>query len=195
MGRYASYGIATEYVIPINALDQEIRRTFYGKSIEDLNLEDLRALYPEEVYDIVKTDEYILVSLKECYDGTDIWSLLKDFSAITPHKRQLSPEVVEKIGRLIKDKPLEEVMELAERKEYEGFQLLDLPSYLYWTPIPVGDKEVYSRTKVEGITIGYSYAKTSTEDDTEPYAFLSKLLRYRLKDNPLSPTLLAFLSV
>lgn len=72
---------------------------------------------------------------------------------------------------------------------------MDLPYYLYYTPVPIGDKKVYARTMVKGILINYDYSKTDTEDDTEPYRFLTSLLRYRLKDNPLSPTLLAYLSV
>ncbi len=195
MGRYSSYGIATLYAIPLADLDSVIKRHLYGKSIEDFNPDDLRALYPENIYDIHKTEDYVFILLKDCYNGSDIFSLLKDFAAITPHKRQLSPEILEGIGKAIHDKPMNDVMKLAESQEYEGFQTLDLPEYLYWTPIPVGDKQVYSRTMVRGIMIGYSYDKTETEDDTEPYTFLTRLLRYRLKENPLAPTLLAFLSV
>ena len=195
MGRYSSYGIATCYAIPLKDLENIIKRHLWGKSIADFNPEDLRKFYPEEVYEIIKTNTYVVILLKDCYNGTDIYSLLKDFSTITPHKRQLTPEIVEEIGNLIKDKPILDVMELAKKGEYEGFQTLDLPEYLYWTLIPVGDKQIYSHTMVKGILIGYSYDKTDTEDDTEPYTFLTKLLRYRLKENPLAPTLLAFLSV
>ncbi len=195
MGRYSSYGIATFYAIPLADLESVIKRHLYGKSIEDFNPEDLRSLYPANVYDILKTETSVVILLKDCYNGSDIFSLVKDFATITPHKRQLSPEIVEGIGQVINDKPMKDVMELAKSQKYEGFQILDLPEYLYWTPVPVGDKQVYSRTRVWGILIGYSYDKTETEDDTEPYTFLTKLLRYRLKDNPLAPTLLAFLSV
>lgn len=195
MGRYASYGIATCYAIPLKELDRAIRRRLYGKSIEDFNPEELRALYPENIYDIHKTDSYVIILMRECYTGNAIFSLLKDFSSITPYTHQLSPEIIEEIGLKLKDRSREEVMKLAESREYEGFQPMDIPEYLYWTQIPIGDQVVYSRTMVRGILIGFSYDKTETEDATEPYAFLTELLRYRLKENPLSPALLAYLSV
>lgn len=195
MGRYSSYGIATLYAIPLKDLEDTIKRRIYGKSIADFNIQDLRAIYPEEVYDIDKTEKTIMISLKDKFNGSDIYSLLKDFSMIAPNKCQLTPEIADEVGVLIKDKTLEEVMELAKKREYDCFQTIDLPYYLYYTPVPIGDKRVYARTMVEGILINYSYSKTDTEDDTEPYCFLTSLLRYRLKENPLSPTLLAYLSV
>ncbi len=195
MGRYTSYGIATSYIIPLKDLENSIKNDLWGKSIDDFHYEDLYSLFPEDVYEIHQLEKYVIVLLKDCYNGTEIYSLLKDFSTITPYKRQLSAKVVEEIGQLIKDKPFKYVMELAEKGEYEAFQAIDIPYYLYWTRIPIGDKCVYSRTMVKGILIGYSYDKTITEDDTEPYAFLTSLLRYRLKENPLAPTLLAYLSV
>lgn len=136
-----------------------------------------------------------MISLKDKFNGSDIYSLLKDFSLIAPNKDLLTPEIADEIGAVIKDRPLEEVMDLAEEGQFYGFQKMDLPYYLYYTPVPIGDKKVYARTMVKGILINYDYSKTDTEDDTEPYRFLTSLLRYRLKDNPLSPTLLAYLSV
>ena len=195
MGRYSSYGIATLYAIPLRDLSNEIKRVLWGKSIEDFNPEDLRTLYPEDVYDIQTNEEEILISLKDKYNGSDIFSLIKDFATVSPNKNQLSSDILEAIHELIRDKTIKQVVELAEKKMYEGFQELDLPYYLYWTPIPVGNKVVYTRTMVKGIMIGFHYAKVDTEDATEPYSFLTSLLRYRLRNNPLSPTLLAYLSV
>ena len=195
MGRYSSYGIATLYAIPLRDLSNEIKRVLWGKSIEDFNPEDLRTLYPEDVYDIQTNEEEILISLKDKYNGSYIFSLIKDFATVSPNKNQLSSDILEAIHELIRDKTIKQVVELAEKKMYEGFQELDLPYYLYWTPIPVGNKVVYTRTMVKGIMIGFHYAKVDTEDATEPYSFLTSLLRYRLRNNPLSPTLLAYLSV
>ena len=195
MGRYSSYGIATLYAIPLEDLDNTIKRRIYGKSIADLNIQDLRAIYPEEVYDIDITEKTIVISLKDKFNGSDIYSLLKDFSLIAPNKDLLTPEIADEIGAVIKDRPLDEVMDLAEKGKFYGFQEMDLPYYLYYTPVPIGDKKVYARTMVKGVLINYDYSKTDTEDDTEPYRFLTSLLRYRLKENPLSPTLLAYLSV
>ena len=195
MGRYSSYGIATIFVIPLDDLDDAIKSSLYGKTIADLNIQDLSATFPKEVYDIDKTEKAIVITLKERFNGNDIYSLLKDFSMISPNKGQLSPEVADEIGNVIKDKPLEEVMKLAEKGNFECFQTFKLPYYLYYTPIQISDKRIYVRTMVHGILIAYSYSKTITEDDTVPYDFLTSLLRYRLKENPLSPTLLAYLSV
>ena len=141
------------------------------------------------------TDTAIMIQLKDKFNGSDIYSLLKDFSMISPHKNQLYPEIADEIGKEIKDKSLDEVMQLAKEGKYECFQTIDLPYYLYYTPVPIGAKRVYARTMVKGILMAYSYSKTDTEDDSEPYEFLTSLLRYRLKENPLSPTLLAYLSV
>ncbi|MDE5976237.1 MAG: hypothetical protein K2G69_06795 [Muribaculaceae bacterium] len=195
MGRYSSYGIATSYIIPLKELEKTIKNQLWGKSLSDFNPEDLRSLYPENIYEIHHSESYILITLKDEINGTDIYSLLKDFSFITPTKHQLTPEKVEEIGEIIKGKPISEVLEFAEKKLYEGFQLLELPYYLYTTPVPVGDKKVYTNTEIKGIMIGFSYAKVMTEDATEPYQFLTYLLRYRLKENPLSPALLAYLTV
>ena len=114
---------------------------------------------------------------------------------IAPNKDLLTPEIADEIGAVIKDRPLDEVMDLAEKGKFYGFQKMNLPYYLYYTPVPIGDKKVCTRTMVQGLLINYDYSKTDTEDDTEPYRFLTSLLRYRLKENPLSPTLLAYLSV
>ncbi|MDE7345562.1 MAG: hypothetical protein K2N48_02340 [Muribaculaceae bacterium] len=195
MGRYSCYGIATLIAISLKDLDNTIKKSLWGKTINDFRLKDLYSSYPEDIYEIYQTDTAIIILIKDCFNGTDIYSLLKDFSTISPDKRQLTPEIVEEIGEIIKDKPIKEVMALAERKEYEGFQTFDLPGYLYWTQIPIEDKVIYTRATVKGIMIGCNYAKIVTEDDTEPYQFLTTLLRYRLKANPLSSTLLAFLSV
>lgn len=195
MGRYTSYGIATLYAIPLKDLEETIKRRIWNKSIADFNPEDLRVYYPEEVYDIEMTETAIMIQLKDKFNGCDIYSLLKDFSIISPYKDQLYPEIADEIGKEIKDKSLDEVMQLAKEGEYECFQTIELPYYLYYTPVPIGDKRVYARTMVMGILMAYSYSKTNTEDDTEPYEFLTSLLRYRLKDNPLSPSLLAYLSV
>ena len=195
MGRYSSYGIATLYGIPLNKLEERIRREAYGKTLDDLNLDGLRIYYPENIYDIRKTESAIYISLKESFTGNEISSLLKDFAEIAPNKDLLSPEEADKIGEVIKDKPLDEVMELAERGKFYGFQTISLPYYLYYTPVIIGDKKVYTPTMVKGFLINYDYSKTDTEDDTQPYRFLTELLRYRLKENPLAPTLLAYLSV
>ncbi len=195
MGRYSSYGIATFYALPLDDLCSSLKYRVKKESIADFCINALRTLYPEDIYEISQTDTHLVISLRNDVDGSDIYRLLKDFAAIIPNKNQLTPGIVEEIGGLIKDKPLKEVMELAERKEYEGFQAFKLPEYLYWSPVPVGDRMVYSATMVRGIMIGYSYSKIITEDDTEPFQFLTMLLRYRLKENPLSPALLAYLSV
>lgn len=195
MGRYSSYGIATLYGIPLNELEERIRREAYGKTLDDLNLDGLRTYYPENIYDIRKTESAIYISLKESFTGNEISSLLKDFAEIAPNQDLLSPEEADKIGEVIKDKPLDEVMELAERGKFYGFQTISLPYYLYDTPVIIGDKKVYTPTMVDGFLINYDYSKTNTEDDTQPYRFLTELLRYRLKENPLAPTLLAYLSV
>ena len=195
MGRYSSYGIATVYALPINELCGSLNYRVKEESIADFCINSLRTLYPEDIYEISQTDTHLVISLKDNINGSDIYRLLKDFASITPNKNQLTPEIVEEIGDIIKDKPLKEVMELAEKKEYDGFQPLKLPEYLYWSPIPVDDRVVYTPTMVKGIMIGYSYNKIITEDDTEPFQFLTMLLRYRLKENPLSPALLAYLSV
>ena len=195
MGRYSSYGIATLYVIPIQDMEAAIKRKVAGKTIADFKVEDLYTVYPKEVYDIEQTEDCVRIELKECYTGTDIMSLLKDFATITPYKNQLRPKDIEEIGEKIEGKAIKDVLALAQKREYYGFQDLDLPYYLYWTMVPIGDKWVYTRTMVKGIMIGCDYSKTDTEDDTEPYRFLTDLLRYRLKENPLSATLLAYLSV
>ena len=195
MGRYTSYGIATHYAIPLQEMESAIKRRVTGKTIADFNVEDLYKIYPKEVYDIEQTEDCITIQLKECYTGTDILSLLKDFASITPYKDQLKPEDIMEIGEKIDGKAIKDVLDLAEQKKYYGFQDLHLPYYLYWTMVPIGDKWVYTNTTVKGIVIGYDYSKTETEDDTEPYQFLTELLRYRLKENPISNTLLAYLSV
>lgn len=195
MGRYTSYGIATLYVIPLKDMEATIRRRLTGKTIADFNVEDLYTIYPKGVYDIVQTEDSVRIELKECYTGTDIMSLLKDFATITPYKNQLKPESIEEIGQKIEGRSMKDVLALAQKQEYYGFQDLDLPYYLYWTKVPIGDNWVYAKTMVKGIMIGYGYSKTDTEDDTDPYRFLTGLLRYRLKENPLSATLLAYLSV
>ena len=52
------------------------------------------------------TDTAIMIQLKDKFNGSDIYSLLKDFSMISPHKNQLYPEIADEIGKEIKDKPL-----------------------------------------------------------------------------------------
>ena len=42
---------------------------------------------------------------------------------------------------------------------------------------------IYAQTMLCGILIAYSYSNTDTEYNTEPYNFLTSILRYRLKDN------------
>lgn len=195
MGRYSSYGIATSYVIPYEDLVKAINKKPLLKSGSDFDLQMLRTQYPEEVYDITRNADCIVISLKERYNGTDIYSLLKDFSAITPYPSQLSLDELQEIGAIIKDQPISVVLELADRNRHEGFQKFSLPYYLYRTPVQIEDVTIYPRAEVNGILIGISYTKMVVEDDTEPFRFLTTLLRYRLQSNPLAPTLLAFLSV
>lgn len=151
MGRYSSYGIATFYAIPLKDLEEEINRQLPGKSVADYNPEDLYSLYPEEVYDILLNEDYIFIKIKDCYNGTDIFSLLKDFSTITPYKDQLSPKILVEIGDLIKGKPIVEVLEVASRREYVGFQTFNM---LYWTLVPIGDKRICILTRERGFVIG-----------------------------------------
>ncbi len=132
MGRYSSYGIATFYAIPLEDLESVIKRHLYGKSIEDFNPEDLRSLYPEDVYDILKTETSVVILLKDCYNGSDIFSLVKDFAAITPHKRQLSPEIVEGIGHAINDKPLKDVIFYTHIHLFPNLSIIPNPTDIHY---------------------------------------------------------------
>ncbi|MDE6741912.1 MAG: hypothetical protein K2J58_06230 [Muribaculaceae bacterium] len=55
-----------------------------------------------------------MISLKDKFNGSDIYSMREDFSLIAPNKDPLTPEIADEIGAVIKDRPLDEVMALAK---------------------------------------------------------------------------------
>lgn len=190
MGRYASYGIVTTFRISLSRLDKAIRSRFPNKSLKDCDLGTVISQFPLDLYDVRLSDDYLTFDLKDTIKATDIVNLMRDFFRIYPHKFEDTEELCERLAGMT----IEEMKDFARQKEEEHFNFFVLYGYLYRMKVEVDGYFFYIATDVCGFKIVCSYDKIVAEDDTEPFGFITELLRYRLLENPLSKTLLSFLS-
>lgn len=190
MGRYASYGIVTSFRISLSRLDRAIQYHFFNKSLKDFDLNAVVSQFPLDLYDVNQSEDYLTFNLKDTIKSSDIAKLMRDFFRIYPHKFKDTEDLCEKLSGMT----IEEMNDFARQNQEEHFHSFILYGYLYSMRIEVGGQVFYTATDVQGFTICCSYDKIVAEDDTEPFGFITELLRYRLRENPLAKTLLSFLS-
>ncbi len=194
MGRYTGYGIVTSFYISRESLDESIRRKMYNKKLSDYeaDLPELLKKQMPEIYDLTIDDNWYEFRLKDYITMKDIVGIASEFFKIFP--REISgetPEILESFKEMSVEKAMEEVKDGAGGFNFHYFCL---PYYLYAMPVTIEGKELYPDTNVSGFELYTSDFNTSTENDLEPYDFLTQLIRYRLKEHPLADSLLAYLT-
>lgn len=190
MGRYASYGIIDTFSISLDSLDECIRRSIWGKSLKDFDIDTVISQFPTDIYDVEQNDDYLSFSLKKTVTSKDIISVMAEFFEIFPRKFENTENLFKQLSPMTMD----QLRMFARQKVEENFQVFSLYGRWYGMKVELGDKILYPGTDVEGFMIHSSYSKMIVEDDISPFDFLTELIRYRLQANPLSGTLLSFLS-
>lgn len=190
MGRYASYGIIDTFRISLDSLDREIHRNIWGKSLKDFGLEEILSQLPLNIYDVEESEGSISFRLKDTITSKEIVGVMDDFFKIFPYKIKGIELILEKLSSMT----MEELRSFARRREEENFQDFSLYGEWYSRPVKIDHHILYPNTDVKGFMIYSSCSKMVVEDDIEPFNFLTELLRYRLKENPLADTLISFLS-
>lgn len=190
MGRYASYGIIDSFRISLGSLNRAIRNKIWGKSLNDCDMETILSQFPIDIYDVEQTKDYLSFKLKDSVTPKEIAGLMSEFWEIYPSKFEGSVSLLENLSSMTMD----ELRSFAKQNREENFHEFTLYGNWYGMKLEVDGVILYPDTDVEGFLICSSYDKMIVEDDIEPFNFLTDLLRHRLSHNPLSGTLLSFLS-
>lgn len=190
MGRYASYGIIDSFRISLSSLNSRIRDKVWGKSLKDYEMSEIISQFPTDVYDVEISEDRLSFNLKDSITSKDIVSVMEDFFKIFPERIEGKDILFKKLSSMT----MNELRTLASQKEEMYFQNFRLYGIWYGMRVEVGNHIFYPETDVEGFLIYLSDSKMAVEDDISPFDFLTELIRYRLKENRLSNTLLSFLS-
>lgn len=191
MGQYTTYGIIDSFDISKKSLDRDIKNKIWGKTLDDYGSDIVINQMPTHIYDVSEDDNFIRFKLKDPINMNDLANLVESFFEILPYS---SPDDVNEIVSFIRKSDYETVKSISKSREYYNF--VDFHLYGVWhrVSVKIDGQEFCPQTDVDGIMLFQSCDKTTTEDPISTYDFFTELLRYRLKSNPLSDSMICYLS-
>lgn len=194
MGRFISYGIATEYYFDKKIIKDKFRYKFDKPSEEEIR-HALINTFSSDIYDFYENDDLYFFGLKDEISMQDIVELMKKYWEIRGASQRVQDDL-EEIYNEIAEMSIEEALNYAKNCSMCYFSYLNLerifPPLFY--PVKLNGKKHFLYASAVGFHIDMASSKTDTEDEAESYDFFTDLLRYRLKPLKLADTMLVYLS-